>query len=145
MAYIPANVKREGNVNPIDEELEKIIASKKARIKVIGVGGAGNNTINRIAEIGIVGADTVAVNTDAQDLIATMAEKKILIGREATKGLGAGANPKVGEEAAKECEADIKEALRDSHMVFITCGLGGGTGTGAGIDWEFGASAGAAG
>jgi len=131
MAYIPANFKKDGNINPIDEELEKIIASKKARIKVIGVGGAGNNTINRIAEIGVVGAETVAVNTDAQDLIATIAEKKILIGKEVTKGLGAGADPSVGEEAAKECEADIKEALRDSHMVFITCGLGGGTGTGA--------------
>jgi len=130
MAYIPANIKREGT-NPVDEELEKIIANKKARIKVVGVGGAGNNTINRIAEIGIVGADTVAINTDAQDLIATVAEKKILIGRELTKGLGAGADPKIGEEAAKETETEIKEALRDSHMVFITCGLGGGTGTGA--------------
>ncbi|MFH0869077.1 MAG: cell division protein FtsZ [archaeon] len=130
MAYIPANIKRD-IPNPIDEELEKIVANKKARIKVIGVGGAGNNTINRIAEIGVVGAETVAINTDAQDLIATIAEKKILIGKETTKGLGAGADPKVGEEAAKECETDIKESLRDSHMVFITCGLGGGTGTGA--------------
>jgi len=130
MAYIPAGVKRE-TTSPIDEELEKILANKKARIKVVGVGGAGNNTINRITEIGITGAETVAINTDAQDLIATIADKKILIGRELTGGLGAGADPKVGEEAAKEAETDIKEALRDSHMVFITCGLGGGTGTGA--------------
>jgi cell division protein FtsZ len=130
MAYIPAGVKRE-TTSPIDEELEKILANKKARIKVVGVGGAGNNTINRITEIGITGAETVAINTDAQDLIATIADKKILIGRELTGGLGAGADPKVGEEAAKEAESDIKEALRDSHMVFVTCGLGGGTGTGA--------------
>jgi len=130
MAYIPTGVKRE-TTSPIDEELEKILANKKARIKVVGVGGAGNNTINRITEIGITGAETVAINTDAQDLIATIADKKILIGRELTGGLGAGADPKVGEEAAKEAESDIKEALRDSHMVFITCGLGGGTGTGA--------------
>jgi len=130
MAYIPAGIKRE-TTSPIDEELEKILANKKARIKVVGVGGAGNNTINRITEIGITGAETVAINTDAQDLIATIADKKILIGRELTGGLGAGADPKVGEEAAKETEAEIKEALRDSHMVFITCGLGGGTGTGA--------------
>jgi len=130
MAYIPANYKREGT-NPVDEELEKIIASKKARIKVVGVGGAGNNTINRITEIGIVGAETVAVNTDAQDLLATISEKKILIGKELTGGLGAGSDPKIGEDAAKETEAEIKDALRDSHMVFITCGLGGGTGTGA--------------
>ena len=130
MAYIPAGIKRE-TTSPFDEELEKILANKKARIKVVGVGGAGNNTINRITEIGITGAETVAINTDAQDLIATVADKKILIGRELTGGLGAGADPKVGEEAAKETEAEIKEALRDSHMVFITCGLGGGTGTGA--------------
>jgi len=129
MAYIPANLKRDPS--PIDEELERILANKKARIKVVGVGGAGNNTINRITEIGITGAETVAINTDAQDLIATVADKKILIGRELTSGLGAGADPKVGEEAAKEAEIEIKETLRDSHLIFLTCGLGGGTGTGA--------------
>jgi len=131
MAYIPQTVKRERTPSPIDEELEKLLSSKKARIKVVGVGGAGNNTLNRIAEIGIVGAETIAVNTDAQDLLATVADKKILIGKELTGGLGAGSDPKVGEEAAKESESEIKEALRDAHMVFITCGLGGGTGTGA--------------
>ena len=130
MAYIPANIKRD-TPNPADEELERIIASKKARIRVAGVGGAGNNTLNRIAEIGVTGVETIGVNTDAQDLIATIADKKILIGKELTGGLGAGADPKVGEDAAKETETDLKEALRDSHMVFITCGLGGGTGTGA--------------
>jgi cell division protein FtsZ len=131
MAYIPQSVKRDVTASPIDEELEKLLSAKKARIKVVGVGGAGNNTINRIAEIGIIGAETIALNTDAQDLLATIADKKILIGKELTGGLGAGSDPKVGEEAAKETEADIKDAIRDAHMVFITCGLGGGTGTGA--------------
>ncbi len=116
---------------PIDAELERILASKKARIKVIGAGGAGNNTINRISEIGILGCETIAVNTDAQDLLFTLSDKKILLGRDLTGGLGAGSDPKVGEDAARESENEIKEAVRDSHMVFVTCGLGGGTGTGA--------------
>ncbi len=114
----------------IDEELERLIANQKTRIKVIGCGGAGNNTINRISEVGIKGIQTVAVNTDAQDLLYTTAERKVLIGRELTQGLGAGSNPKVGEEAAKENEHDLKKALEGADMVFLTCGLGGGTGTG---------------
>ncbi|MEM2954513.1 MAG: cell division protein FtsZ [Candidatus Nanoarchaeia archaeon] len=131
MAYIPQTIKRERTPSPVDEELEKLLTAKKARIKVVGVGGAGNNTLNRIAEIGIAGIETIAANTDAQDLLATIADKKILLGKELTGGLGAGSNPKIGEDAAKENEADIKEALRDAHLVFVTCGLGGGTGTGA--------------
>ncbi len=130
LVTLPANFES-SVVSQEDEELHRILASKKARIKVIGVGGAGNNTINRIFEIGIIGVETIAINTDAQDLIATVADKKILIGKELTAGLGAGSDPKVGENAAKETESDIKEALRDSHLLFITCGLGGGTGTGA--------------
>jgi cell division protein FtsZ len=117
--------------NKDDEELLAILKQHQARIKVIGVGGGGNNTLNRISEIGIEGAKTIAINTDAQDLIETKADKKILIGKELTRGLGAGAVPKVGEEAAKEQEHEIKAALADSDMIFITCGLGGGTGTGA--------------
>ncbi|PIY60173.1 cell division protein FtsZ, partial [Candidatus Woesearchaeota archaeon CG_4_10_14_0_8_um_filter_47_5] len=93
--------------------------------------GGGNNTINRIAEVGITGAETIAVNTDAQDLLYTTADKKILLGKEITKGLGAGSDPKVGEAAAKEAEHEIKQALQGADMVFITCGLGGGTGTGS--------------
>lgn len=114
-----------------DEELLAILKQHQARIKVIGVGGGGNNTLERIAEIGVEGARTIAVNTDAQDLIETKADKKILIGRELTKGLGAGAVPKVGEEAARESEKELKLALKDSDMIFITSGMGGGTGTGA--------------
>jgi len=117
--------------NDIDAELEAFLAQQKASIRVIGTGGAGNNTINRISEVGISGAEAIAINTDAQDLLYTTANKKILIGREITKGLGAGSNPKLGEEAAREQEQDIKKALGHSDMVFITCGLGGGTGTGS--------------
>jgi cell division protein FtsZ len=117
--------------NALDEELEELLSMQKAKIKVVGTGGGGNNTINRITEVGVHGAETVAVNTDAQDLLYTTADKKILIGKDLTKGLGAGSIPKVGEEAARESEHDIKRALEGADMIFITCGLGGGTGTGS--------------
>ncbi|MBW2975832.1 cell division protein FtsZ [Candidatus Woesearchaeota archaeon] len=115
----------------IDAELEQILAKQRAAIKVVGTGGGGNNTVQRICEVGIIGAETIAINTDAQDLLYTTASKKLLIGRELTKGLGAGSDPRIGEEAARETEADIKKSLHGSDMVFITCGLGGGTGTGS--------------
>jgi cell division protein FtsZ len=115
----------------IDEELEQLLSKQKAKIKVIGAGGAGNNTINRMTEIGIKGAETIAINTDAQDLLYTNSDIKILIGKEVTGGLGAGSIPQVGEESARESEQDIKKAITGADMVFITCGLGGGTGTGA--------------
>ena len=115
----------------IDAELEQLLASQRATIKVVGCGGGGNNTIQRISEEGIIGAETIAINTDAQDLLFTNANKKILIGRELTRGHGAGSDPRLGEEAAREQEADIKKNLHGADMVFITCGLGGGTGTGS--------------
>jgi len=115
----------------IDEELKRLLESKKASIKVIGSGGAGNNTITRMMEVGIVGAETVAVNTDAQDLLYSDADVKVLIGKEITGGLGAGGDPKIGEEAAKESRDDLKKMLEGSDLVFVTCGLGGGTGTGS--------------
>ncbi len=118
-------------LSDIDAELEALLKKQLARIKVIGVGGAGNNTINRITEIGIKGAEIIAMNTDAQDLLYANAKRKVLLGREITGGLGAGAQPKIGEEAAKESESEIRKILMDSDMVFVTCGLGGGTGTGA--------------
>ncbi len=117
--------------NVVDAELERLLAKHRATIKVIGAGGGGNNTINRITEVGIKGAETVAINTDAQDLLYTTSDKKILIGKEVTHGLGAGSNPKLGEEAARENEHEIKNAITGADMVFITCGLGGGTGTGS--------------
>ncbi len=118
-------------INPDDEELQKILQAKKARIKVIGCGGAGNNTITRIAEIGVIGAETIAVNTDAQDLLKSVADRKLLIGKEITAGLGSGSDPNIGKEAARESENDLKTILKEAHMVFLTCGLGGGTGTGS--------------
>jgi len=115
----------------IDTELEEMLSRQRATIKVVGCGGGGNNTINRITEVGVQGAETIAVNTDAQDLLYTSADKKILIGREVTRGMGAGSDPKQGEAAAHEQEHDLKNSLSGADMVFITCGLGGGTGTGS--------------
>ncbi len=122
---------RSSDVKEIDKELEELLKSKAAKIKIIGVGGGGNNSLTRMREIGIKGAELIAVNTDAQDLLYTNADQKILIGKELTGGLGAGSNPKVGEESAKESETEIKKKIAGSDMIFITCGLGGGTGTGA--------------
>ncbi|MBS3168288.1 cell division protein FtsZ [Candidatus Woesearchaeota archaeon] len=118
-------------VTAIDEELEELVNKQRAKIRVVGCGGGGNNTINRMSEVGISGTETIAINTDAQDLLYTNASNKILIGRELTGGLGAGSIPKVGEDSARESEKEIKEALQHGDLVFITCGLGGGTGTGA--------------
>jgi cell division protein FtsZ len=117
--------------NQLDDELEELLKTQKAKIKIVGSGGGGNNTVDRISSVGIAGCETVAINTDAQDLLYTTADKKILIGKEVTKGLGAGSNPKLGEEAAKENEQEIKKAIEGADMVFVTCGLGGGTGSGS--------------
>lgn len=117
--------------NEADEELEKMLKEQRAKIKVIGCGGGGGNTVNRITEVGIQGAETIAINTDAQDLLFTTADTKILVGKDVTKGMGAGSIPKMGEESARENESEIKHAIRDADMIFVTCGLGGGTGTGA--------------
>lgn len=114
-----------------NEELIKLLETSKARIRVVGVGGGGCNTIERMTEIGITGAETFAVNTDAQDLLNTVADKKILIGRQLTRGLGSGSDPSVGEAAAAESINELNEAFDGSDLIFITCGLGGGTGTGA--------------
>ena len=113
-----------------DAELERILASLRTNIKIIGIGGGGTNTIDRLVEAGIIGAELFAANTDAQHLLTIRAPHKILLGRRVTRGLGAGALPQVGEEAAREAEDEIRAALQGADMVFITCGLGGGTGTG---------------
>jgi cell division protein FtsZ len=102
-----------------------------ASIKVIGVGGAGGSAVNRMVQAGLKGVQFVAVNTDAQALFHSDAAMKIHIGKDATRGLGAGADPAVGQRAAEESEAEIKEALNGADMVFITLGAGGGTGSGA--------------
>ena len=102
-----------------------------AKIKVVGVGGGGNNAVNRMIETNLKGVDFVAVNTDGQALGASQAETKIQIGEKLTKGLGAGADPEVGQKAAEESTDEVTNILAGSDMVFITAGMGGGTGTGA--------------
>ena len=102
-----------------------------ATIKVIGVGGAGNNAVNRMVESGIKGVDFIAVNTDRQALQNSKANTKIQIGEKITRGLGAGANPDIGAQSAEESKAEVAEVLRGADMVFVTAGMGGGTGTGA--------------
>lgn len=102
-----------------------------AKIKVIGVGGGGNNAVNRMIESGLKGVDFIVANTDLQVLNNSKAPIKIQIGEELTSGLGAGANPQIGKEAALESRNELEAALEGADMVFITCGMGGGTGTGA--------------
>ncbi len=102
-----------------------------ATIKVIGVGGAGNNAVNRMIDAGIKGVDFIAVNTDRQALQSSRAKTKIQIGEKITRGLGAGANPDIGAQSAEENKAEVAEVLRGADMVFVTAGMGGGTGTGA--------------
>ena len=115
-----------------NRELEEVLAGLTTTIKVVGCGGAGTNTISRCIEGGISGAELVALNTDAQHLLlAGGVPHKVLIGRHITHGLGAGSLPQIGEEAARESEKDIREAVGRADMVFVTCGLGGGTGTGS--------------
>ena len=102
-----------------------------AKIKVIGVGGGGNNAVNRMVECGVRGIDFIAMNTDRQALYSSKAEVKLQIGEKITRGLGAGANPDIGGKAAEENRNEITEALKGADMIFITAGMGGGTGTGA--------------
>jgi cell division protein FtsZ len=102
-----------------------------ALIRVVGVGGGGNNAINRMIEEGIVGVDFIALNTDSQILMGNRASQRLHIGERVSRGLGAGGNPEIGEKAAEESADELRQFLRGSDMVFITCGMGGGTGTGA--------------
>src|SRR5579859_4248861 len=117
--------------NGDDAELAKLAETLRVNIRIIGCGGGGSNTINRCVEEGIQGPEMCAINTDAKHLLTIHSPRKILIGRRATKGLGAGARPEVGEEAARENEEDIRNFLTGAHIVFVTAGMGGGTGTGS--------------
>lgn len=101
-----------------------------AKIKVIGVGGGGNNAVNRMIESGLQGVEFISVNTENQVLEVSKADEKIQIGEKLTRGLGAGANPQKGEQAALESKEDIMKVLQGADMVFVTAGMGGGTGTG---------------
>ena len=103
-----------------------------AKIKVVGVGGAGGAAVNRMAEAGIDGVEYIAINTDSQALQNSKADVKIHIGKDTTRGLGAGADPAVGKQAAEESRDEIRKALSGADMVFVTIGAGGGTGSGAG-------------
>jgi len=114
-----------------NQELEQVLRGLTTNIKVVGCGGAGTNTIMRCLAESIKGAELIAMNTDAQHLLMVDAPHKILIGRHLTRGLGAGSLPQIGEEAARESEQVIREAIVPSDMIFVTCGLGGGTGTGS--------------
>ena len=123
--------KNDINRDIIDKELEEVLATLTTTIKVIGCGGAGTNTISRCVANGINGAELISLNTDAQHLLLAESPHKVLIGRHLTRGLGAGSLPQIGEDAAKESEEDIRNTIGHADMVFITCGLGGGTGTGS--------------
>ena len=114
-----------------DNNNNNVMMDGAATIKVIGVGGAGNNAVDRMIRCGIKGVDFIVVNTDRQVLQASKAATKIQIGEKITRGLGAGANPDIGAQSAEENKAEIAEILRGSDMVFVTAGMGGGTGTGA--------------
>lgn len=103
-----------------------------ARIKVLGVGGSGKNAINHMINSKVKGVDFIAINTDAQDLHHSLAHKKIHIGKNLTKGLGTGMNPDLGKKAAEETKEELQEALKGADMIFVACGMGGGTGSGAG-------------
>ncbi|WP_066647494.1 cell division protein FtsZ [Christensenella timonensis] len=102
-----------------------------AKIRVFGVGGAGNNAVNRMIEFGVKGAELIAINTDKQALFLSKADQKIQIGEKLTKGLGSGADPETGRKAAEESREELEQAVKGSDLVFVSCGLGGGTGTGA--------------
>ena len=112
-------------------EFEDANFNNSANIKVVGVGGGGNNAINRMIEAGLQGVEFISINTDAQSLHSSLANKKIQIGSKLTKGLGAGANPEIGKAAADESREELYKLLQGTDMIFITAGMGGGTGTGA--------------
>src|SRR5574344_163140 len=111
--------------------MNNVVQDQIAKIKVIGVGGGGCNAVNRMIESGVIWGEFIVANTDLQVLNVSKAETKLQIGKTLTEGLGAGANPEIGREAAQESKKDIEEALAGADMVFVTCGMGGGTGTGA--------------
>ncbi len=118
-------------ISPDDDELRKLVEQLKVNIKIVGCGGGGTNTITRLYNEGIAGATLIAANTDAPHLLHVKANRKILLGKRLTRGLGAGADPRIGEEAAKEADEELRNMLQRSDIVFVTSVMGGGTGTGS--------------
>jgi cell division protein FtsZ len=116
---------------PDDAELAKIVETLRVNIAIVGCGGGGTNTINRLGQEGVFGAELVAANTDAKHLLHVHSPHKVLLGRNTTKGLGAGALPEIGERAAQESEQELKDFVTGNNIVFVTAGMGGGTGTGS--------------
>src|SRR5512136_181482 len=116
---------------PDDAELAKIVEQLKVNIAIIGCGGGGSNTVNRLSQTGVFGAELVAANSDAKHLLHVHSPHKVLLGRSTTRGLGAGALPEIGEKAAHEAEDELKAYVKGSNIVFVTAGMGGGTGTGS--------------
>ena len=112
-------------------ELEESVA-QNARMKVVGVGGGGGNALNRMVEEGVQAVEFISVNTDAQALLKNRSDIKVQIGKKLTRGLGAGARPEIGRQAIEENRDEVLHALQGADLVFVTCGMGGGTGTGAG-------------
>ena len=129
-SYLPPQP-TEPSGDATDAELMDLLQKLRTNVKIVGCGGGGCNTITRIYEEGIAGAELYAANTDAQHLLTIRAPHKILLGRRTTRGLGAGALPQVGESAAREAEEELKAILADANLVFVTAGMGGGTGTGS--------------
>lgn len=116
---------------PDDDELAKIVEKLKVQISIVGCGGGGSNTINRLSQCGVFGAELVAANSDAKHLLNVHSPHKVLLGRNTTRGLGAGALPEIGERAAQEAEDELKSFVKNANIVFVTAGMGGGTGTGS--------------
>jgi len=130
-ARVPEGDEGLGPSEGVDEELESVLRQTMAEILVIGVGGAGGNTVTRLLDIGLQDVESVVMNTDAQALVYADATRKMLLGKETTGGMGAGNNPDVGEQSAVEATSAIQDLVKGKDLVFVTCGLGGGTGTGA--------------
>ncbi len=124
----PSEEKKDENT---DDEILKFIKETEQKIYVVGAGGSGSNTLDRLFELGVSGVTLIGMNTDAKHLLRVKANKKVILGKRVSQGRGAGSNPLIGEEAAKEAVEEIKAGLAGASMVFITCGLGGGTGTGS--------------
>src|SRR5215208_4463889 len=121
----------EVDMDSTNKQAEEKVSEAFARIKVIGVGGGGTNAVNRMIDEGIQGVEFIAVNTDAQALMLAKATSRVRLGDKLTRGLGAGGDPEIGRKAAEESADELYNVLKGSDMVFVTAGMGGGTGTGA--------------